>query len=421
METLKKAPTLRQNKKTIDILELQLPQEIRIKIFEYFEKKELMRLATVSKSWRDFIFGTPRFWRCMNLKLSCRRQSKHNEAACWYAARLGEHFRDLTISCLHANKHIHCDTMAVCLRKLLLNLRQANLTTLIITDLRCRSARTPIWSSIVRILTRILSRCGQLQQFGMPLVQWKVPEGSKFLNTVLSKARGTLHSLRIDGFFKPVTFKKRFLRPVEFDQLTNGILALNHLTQLGIDYFILTDAFVDALSRSYANLRKLTLFLNGSSCFIKIISHKSWANLVKGCQQLKVGLRMISGAYGLHTYALLDLLDPVLHLSDIRIKCTKTFAFYNMRGALNEISHYFSHCLVKLELDLNSSGRSDTEFLGLVRQCKHLVHLNVSANFVDLETARIAMALVEQRRRDLSVRDLPGSSKKRVRANPPDA
>lgn len=259
----------------------QLPREILLHIFSFLDLTDLTRLAYVCTAWRNLINATPGLWRTMYIKLSCRQYSLNNVKDYWYANRFGGHLRELFITCVHHKNHETCNNMGVCIRKLLLHLRPTGLTTLSIYSGRLYGVSGPITTSIVTILKRMLSRAPKLQHFKMPLALWRVPAGKNVLNTLLSVSRCTLQSLMIHGFFLPPNFGQK---PAEFDQLTSGILSLNHLTKLGIDYFILNDAFIDALARSTTKLQKLKMFDMDVQSTLPNVTHKSWQNLVsKSC------------------------------------------------------------------------------------------------------------------------------------------
>lgn len=270
------APTLNKPSKAWYLPD-HLPQEIILHIFSFLETKDLIRLATVCKSLRELIHTTPRFWRNIQVKLSCSQSSVHSEAAKWLVTRFGTHFRELEINCEHHREHIHCKSMAVCLRKLLLSLRQKSLTSLLITELRFSKAKVPEATCIIASLNRVVSRSRHLQHFGMPFAFWRISDGITLLDTVLSVSKGTLKSLFIEGFFQTDTLDRP---PVEFDRVTRGILSLSNLTKLGIDYCFLSDAFVNALSRSHAKLKKLKLHDNRHVWYIADIHQSSWVALV---------------------------------------------------------------------------------------------------------------------------------------------
>lgn len=255
----------------------QVPKELLLYIFSFLDKNTLLRLLTVCKSWRNLILNSPKLWRNKHLKLACSRQSLHSKRSYSYAKRFGAHVRRLSISCEHPQGHA-CKFMAICLRKVLRSLRHPSLTSLKITDLRLGSAGGVTVASLCQVMMRVLSDMDNLQCFLMTSSLWPLQEGVRVIDTIVSVFRGTLRSLVIDGFFQDGALPQP---STQYDQITNGILSLTRLTKLGVDYLLLTDSFVTALSSSHARqLKILKLTLEDLNPRTPKILKTSWANLV---------------------------------------------------------------------------------------------------------------------------------------------
>ncbi|XP_059153244.1 uncharacterized protein LOC131939012 [Physella acuta] len=401
------ARTLNKPSNTFNLTE-QLPNDVLLHIFSFLDFKDLTRLAYVCTSWRNLINTSPGLWREMYLKLTCRLHSAQNVRTYWYASRFGSYLRELIIHCLH-HKNNFCKNMAVCVRKMLLNLHATSLTSLNIFGVKLFGVSSPIMMSLASILTRFLTRNPCLQHFKMPLALWRVTAGKKVLNTVLTVCKGTLESLMIHGFFLPPKFGQK---PADFDQLTNGILSLKNLTKLGIDYFILNDVFINALSKSNTKLKRLKMFDMDVRCTVPKVTHNSWRNLTVASPEMQVAF------FG---YSVPDVmiakLDSILPIYDIRVGVVG-FGPRNrtsMSAVLKHITENFSGTLVKLQLDIDTTDRIDTAFLRLVRQSKHLIRVTVSARFTNSKIKKTVLNVVRERRRRLHLETLPENTSKRAR------
>ncbi|XP_059173844.1 uncharacterized protein LOC131954282 [Physella acuta] len=358
----------------------QLPREVIIHIFRYLGKSELLRVARVCKCWWDLIHTTSSLWRDMHLELSCNSKSIHRKRACWYASQFGNHFRKLSVTCVHDNNHMVCRLMGINFRRLLLTLHQPELTSLKVTDLKLRGALMCTVKSISEILTRMLSRLEGLQCFKMTSSLFRIDEGVKVIDTVLTVSRGTLQSLVIDGFFE-ATFLAQ--RPAEFERVTNGILSLNRLTKLSIDYQLLTDSFVTALSRSHTGqLKVLKISAFQLSSKDDKTSRSSWLTLIEACPTLKVAF-YIEGWVLSPFVSILDILDPVLPVYRIWLMLRSRFNYFDMQGSsaasvLEDIATSFRQSLVKFEMNVdNKSDPVDAAILKLVRKCHRLTTVKV--------------------------------------------
>ncbi|XP_059173674.1 uncharacterized protein LOC131954158 isoform X1 [Physella acuta] len=408
---------------------VQLPNEITIKVLSYLDTIEVLRMATVCKSWKDLIHTTPSVWRNIHLQLSCNRKSSHNKRTFLCAQQFGMHFRKLSVSCSHDHQTAICKFMAIDFRKLLLSLHQTSLTSIKITDLQLRGALLSTVKSITEILTRILSRSDRIQCFKMSSAQFRVEEGINVLDTVFSESRGTLETLYVDTFFREslLGYPRR-----EQDKLTNGILSLTRLTKLGIDYLHLTDGFLTALSRSHAGqLKRLTIVAkylmdDGPRIFnygTKLATN-SWLTLAGSCPELKVVF--VTDGYTLaRLNSCMEILDRVMPI--YKIKLMLDFGYHDdlnssrFTNLLNEITANFRNSLVKLELEhWHPTGQIDAAFLDLVRKCQLLTHIKATAYFSDPETERIALELVHARRRQQEMRESQEMPNKRAKLTPAD-
>ncbi|XP_059175902.1 uncharacterized protein LOC131955700 [Physella acuta] len=400
-----------------------IPQEILIKIFSYFDLKDLVKLAGVCKSWRDLIHGTPQFWWNAHLKLSCKKQSKLRQNSYLFAKLYGSRCRNLVISCEHRFHYLGCcRTMIVYLRKLLLLLHPPNLTSLKISDARIGCERESVMSSILQILTRMLSRFDRLECFAMPFAKWQVLEGTKVFDAVISASKETLQILMIEGFF-------HILRelivgiPVDFDAVTNNILSLKNLKKLGIDYFVLTDDFVNALSTSCIKLKTLRICVPFCGVDTKIITQSCWVNLVKDFPTMTVELSF-AGLFEDPTVSIPAVLDPVLPINKIRLDLRDGYNRHtepNIGAVLLHISTHFSRCLVKFEMDIdNFDNPIDGALEILVRNCQRLLHLKASAHFASPHTRQRVLDLIQARRQRLIECKHLEISNKRRKLNPPD-
>ncbi|XP_059153247.1 uncharacterized protein LOC131939014 isoform X2 [Physella acuta] len=365
------------NNSMIPYLPDRVPQHVLMQIFTYLDRIDLIRLAGVCKYLRDLIFTSPQIWRTIRLKLSCRQYPMCNKSALWYAKLFGIHFKDLLIVCDHVRPHISCKTMTVCLRNILLSLGQTRLTSLVIREGRLVNATVPVVSSLVEILTRILTRCRDLQHFGMPCALWTVKDGSKVLDTLWSTSRGSLKSLRLDAYYVPPEDGRR---PAEFDRVTTGILSLTHLTILGIDYCVLNDAFINSLSRANIKIKVLILFDLEVEGDWTQISKNAWVNLTQACPEMKVYF-VTNGS----TERIIPKLEPALKFYSIQmyvdVRASRTAP--KVGEVLRHISTNFSRCLVRFDMEIHFDDRITTSLLHLVRHCQHLVHVKEATDLLE--------------------------------------
>ncbi|XP_059153254.1 uncharacterized protein LOC131939020 [Physella acuta] len=274
--------------------------------------------------------------------------------------------------------------------------------------------KAPEASCTVDSLTRILSRSQHLKHFGMPFAFWRISDGIKVLDTVLSVSKGSLQSLFVEGFFQSDAIHPQ---SDEFDRVNNGILSLNRLTELGIDYVFLSDAFVNAMARSYARLKKLKLFDNHYLMYRVEIQQSSWVKLTQACPEIKVALYTNSDSDWIIT-----MLDPVLPIYDLRMNMSvlRYFRRGSVARLLEHIKTNFSHSLVELHMVAGKKEKIDGVFLRLVRQCTHLVHVNVSARFTNPKIKKTVLDIIQKRRRQLHLEKFPETSHKRMRKNTTD-
>ncbi|XP_059175914.1 uncharacterized protein LOC131955708 [Physella acuta] len=399
------------------------PQEILIKIFSYFDLKDLVKLAGVCKSWHDLIHGTPQFWWNAHLKLSCKKQSKLRQNSYLFAKLYGSRCRNLVINCEHRFYYLACcKNMTVYLRKLLLLLKPTKLTSFKISDARMGCERESVRSSILQILTRMLSRFDRLQCFAMPFAKWRLIDGIKVLDAVISASKETIQSLMIDGFFH--TFIVLFPQePVNFDNVTNNILSLKKLKKLGIDYFVLTDDFVNALSTSCAQLETLRICAPYVCVATKTITQSCWVKLMRVFPTKKVEFSSINSLTEDASVSVPAVLDPVLPINKIRLNilCLDTNAIPNTGAVLQHISTHFSRSLVKFEMNIdNLDGPIDGALEIFVRNCPRLLHLKVSAHFASPHTQQRVLDLIQARRQRLIECKHLEISNKRRKLNPPD-
>ncbi|XP_059173833.1 F-box only protein 39-like [Physella acuta] len=399
----------------------KLPQEVIYNIFDYLKQSDLLRLATVCKYWRDSIHTTAQFWRCMRLNLSCDKKSAHSKKSCWYATQLGSHFRELSISCHHHHKSKDCKNMAFDFRRLLLCLCHSNLTSLKITDLRLDSALISTVAVIRQVMTRMLSSYHRLHCFQMSSAQWPLHEGIKVIDTVLTVSRGTLQSLVIDGFFEATSLAQR---PAEFERVTNGILSLNRLTKLGIDYQLLTDSFVTALSRSHTGqLKVLKISAGQADAAVSKIPGSVWSTLIEACPALKIAFVIDD----LSSYVtIVDMLDHVLPIYKIRFLLNSTPARFESDCmctlvVLALVMTYYRQTLVKFEMDVGVKFYGiDIAFLMFVAKCQNLLYVKASSSFTDPETEMTAQIVLQERRRQRDLRMSQDTANKRAKRSPHD-
>ncbi|XP_059175900.1 uncharacterized protein LOC131955698 [Physella acuta] len=385
----------------VSYLQDQVPQEIVIKIFSYFDIKELVKLAAVCRSWRDLIHGTPRFWWKAYLTLPCWRQRKLRKNVYSYAALYGNRCRDLVISCEHRYVNVACcEKLAIYLRNLLHLLHPTTLTSFKINDARLVCGKPSVRSSVIKILIGMLSRFDRLQCFAMPFAKFFYTEGIKVLKTVTSASKETLQSLLIEGFFHTPN-EIIMEEPVSFDDVTKGILSLNNLKKLGIDFFVLTDDFVNALCTSSAKLEKLKINSSYITFSTKNISQISWLNLTKAFPKMKVEIS-ITSIVEFPTISIPVVLEPVLPISKIRLDIRKNYHPNdepNIGAVLRHISTHFSRSLVKFEMDIDNRDHPIDEVLKIfVQSCPHLLHLTVSAHFASPHTQQHVLDLIQARR-----------------------
>ncbi|XP_059153248.1 uncharacterized protein LOC131939015 [Physella acuta] len=389
----------------------QIPQHVLLQIFTYLDRTDLIRLAGVCKYLRDLIFTSPQIWRTIRLKLSCSQYPLRNKSALWYAKLFGIHFKDLLIDCEIVRQHNFCKNMAVCLRNLLLSLGQTRLTSLVIKYGQIVHASVPVVSSLVEILTRFLTRCRDLKIYGMPCALWTVQDGSKVLDTLWSTSRGSLKSLRLEGYFVP---PKDGRRPAEFDRVTTGILSLTHLTTLGIDYCVLNDAFINSLSRANIKIKLLILFDVEVEGDWTQISKNAWVNLTQACPEMKVSF-ITNGSPD----RMIAKLEPALNFYSIRIyvDVSANRTAPKVGEVLRHITTNFSRSLVKFEMVVDIDDRITTSVLHLVRHCQHLVHVKISAMFPNPKIKETILKLIQNRRRQIYLRKYPNTANKRARTN----
>ncbi|XP_059155687.1 uncharacterized protein LOC131940835 [Physella acuta] len=394
----------------------KLPSVVLVNIFRFVDNKnELLRLASVCRSWRDLIYTTPTLWRNMHLKLCCDCKCLNTKKAFSNAIRFGCHLYELSISvCKHHKCYPNSCSLATVFRKCLQDLRHPTLTSIKINDIELREALTRTTPGISREMTRLVSRLDRLQCFKMTKAQWPIEEGNNLINTVLTTSRGTLQSLDIDGFFEEKSLAEK---PVKLDQLTTGILSLTRLTKLGIDYILLTDDFVTSLSRSHAGqLQTLKLvasvILYGTTPHL--ISRKAWVNLTDACPAMKVAFYVDLDILEDSDF---EILDPVLPI--YKINFLEGYNLYELDDVLEYIAHNFRKSLVKLEGDIDSDNvLTDDVFLQFVRKCRRLRCVNVSDYFLKPETAKTAMKLIGDRKRRHDLIMLQGQPTKRTKTGP---
>ncbi|XP_059153237.1 uncharacterized protein LOC131939007 [Physella acuta] len=401
----------------------QIPQELLLNIFSYLDKNTLLRLMCVCKHWRKLILTSPKLWRNKHLKLACSRPSLYNKRAYSYAKRFGSYVQRLNITCEHPNRHA-CKFMAICLRKLLLSLRHPSLTSLKITDLRLDNSGGGVTLvSLSQVMTRILSSMDKLQDFHMTSSLWPLQEGLRVILTVLSVFRGTLRSLVIDRFFSDDSI----LQPsTVVDQLTRGILALPRLAKLGVDYFLVTDDFVTALSKSHAGqLKVLKLTVKDLNPRTPKILKTTWVQLKKACPSLKVAFQ-IDGWVISPSVAIPAILDPVLPIYKIRLMIGSKFVLLDtdklkMATVLQHITTSFSQSLVKFEMEVdNYIDPIDASFKRLVQNCRHLIRVKVWAFFSGQHTRRLVLGHIQARKLQHKIKTFLEKTNKRPRLNPPD-
>ncbi|XP_059153250.1 uncharacterized protein LOC131939016 [Physella acuta] len=401
----------------------KLPPEVLTKIFSFIrDKNELLRLASVCRTWRDLIHTAPQLWRNIRLKLCCDCECVHRKRALSCVQRFGCHFRDLSLSCVHHNNHVSCKFMAMDFRKVLLGLHQTTLTSLKITDLGLSGAKLSTVSGIAHVLTRMLSSLNCLKSFQMSSAQWPLDEGIKVIDTVLTVSRKTLKSLFIDGFFEPTSLADR---PAEFDQVTNGILSLHRLTKLSIDYGLLTSAFVSAMSESHAGqLTTLQLVISGiMDRYLPKVSHKAWLSLTKACPTLKVAFNVDIWILD-PSHSDLDILDPALPIYKLRLLNGEmylilTWQAYMIFYVLRYIMNNFSNTLEQFSGDLSDTDETiDADFLQFVKKCQRLHYIKVSANFYEPDTVKTVKKLVQERRRRYDKRKTLEVPEKRAKTTP---
>ncbi|XP_059173863.1 F-box only protein 39-like [Physella acuta] len=399
----------------------KLPREVVLNIFNRLQQSDLFRLATVCKSWRDLIHTTPHFWRTMHLKLSCAHKSMHSKRALWWSNILGGHFKELWISCHHEHAAQGCKSVVNDFQKVILNLLHLSLTSLKITDLQLHSTWNHLVLGTRYVMTRLLPSLDRLQYFQMSSANWPVREGFKVMDTILTVSRGTLQSLVIDGFFDTATLTKR---PAEFERVTNGILSLNRLTKLGIDYQLLTDSFVTALSRSHTGqLKVLKILARHMDRNTPRISKNSWLTLIKACPTLKVAFNID----GLNSYiTIVDILDPVLPIYKIRLMLKSSLEPSEWDGictsaVLGLITINFRHSLVKFEMEVGRrSCLIDLAFIMLVKSCHQLMDVKTWAHFTYPTTATTVRAILQERRWQHNRRIFQENASKRTKLNPED-
>ncbi|XP_059139932.1 uncharacterized protein LOC131928045 [Physella acuta] len=400
----------------------RVPQDILINIFSLLDSYDLLRAAAVCKSWRDLIHGTPRLWKNMLLKLSCMRQSGIRKNAYSYAKIYGKRFRKLVISCQNRRNQINCMDVVVCFKKILPLLHPTHLTSLKITDLRLRHARANTVSSIVRILTRQLSKFDHLEYFGMPFLQCGVVEAVKIVTTVLLSSKETLQSLMIEGFFQP-SFIAITVLPRSFISLIDGVLSLNCLRKLGIDYFLLTYGLLNSLSASNAKLETLKIGVTILYPLPNIISKSAWLNLMNAFQKLKI-VFSFDGFVSDPSVSIPAILDPVIPIHNIRLIIGDNYDHTNelkMAAVLQHISTHFSRSLVKFEMDIdNYDDPIDAALETFVQKCRRLLHLKVSAHFASPHTQQRVLELIQARKQRLEDCKLLMKSNKRRKLNTPE-
>ncbi|XP_059173869.1 F-box only protein 39-like [Physella acuta] len=396
-----------------------LPQEVMVNIFDYLPQSDLFRLATVCRSWRDLIHTTPHFWRTMHLKLSCAHKSLHSKRTLCLSNILGGHFKELWISCLHQHANAGCKSMANDFRKFLLNLQHPSLTSIKIVDLQLQGALLTTVSGIRQVMMRMLSGLDRLHCFQMSSAQWPLHEGIKVMDTVLTVSRGTLQSLVIDGFFEATSLAQR---PAEFERVTNGILSLNRLTKLGIDYQLLTDSFVTALSRSHTGqLKVLKIVASKLENNTPLIKERAWLCLTKACPAMKVAYTVD----GMPSFmAIYNALDPCLPIYKIRLLLAEKpqsleLDDFTVAVVLSLFMVSFWRRLVKFEMDIASKSELiDLTFLMLVTQCEKLLYVKTSANFHYPDTLSVAERLIQQRKRQHDETQCVETPCKRAKTNP---
>ncbi|XP_059155391.1 uncharacterized protein LOC131940674 [Physella acuta] len=395
----------------------KLPSVVLVNIFRFVDNKnELLRLASVCRSWRDLIYTTPTLWRNMHLEFCCNCKCLNRKTAFSNVKRFGCHLYELSISiCEHHKYHVFCNFLVIDLRKLLLSLHHSTLKSVKIDDIIVLETSCRTMSGISRDLTSMVSRLDRLQCFKMTKSQWPIEEGNNLINTVLTTSRGTLQSLDIDRFFHTRLLAEK---PVKLDQLTTGILSLTRLTKLGIDYILLTDDFVTSLSRSHAGqLQKLKLMASAAmNQLIPKISSNCWEKLTEACPAMKVAFYVDGWVFNFLNLNL-GILDPVLPIYKIRI--LNLARCFTMATVLTYITTHFSKSLVQLDGNLNSFIETiDADFLNLVRECLQLIYINVSGYFRSQTTVQTAMRLIRERNRRHNMKTSQGPPNKRAKTGP---
>ncbi|XP_059173870.1 F-box only protein 39-like [Physella acuta] len=397
-----------------------LPKQILIKIFDYLQQNDFIRVATVCQSWRYVVNHTPKFWRKIHLRLSCKHKPMYRRKACWLAKTMGRYFQEVYVSCNHKHDGINCKNVRYEFCELLSCLpNKLNLTKLKITDLLLESPLCFVIRIIRVLITRLLSKQDRLECFQMSSANWPVHEGNNVLYVLFSVARGTLQSLLIDGFYEEISFD---YGPEVFDNLFSGILSLSRLTKLGIDYVFLSDFFLAELSRTFAGqLKVLKVTTSQVDRKTSILSRSSWVTLTKACPALKVAFT-INGMCSL--FKTIRKLSPVVPVYKLRLSLrsgpnSPDVGSFSIAALLGHVTMSYRHTLVKFELDFGrKSGFIDLAFLMLVKKCQHLVYVETPKQFSHPESERVVRNLIQQRRRKLNMR-LPGYVvNKRVKINP---
>ncbi|GFO19960.1 F-box only protein 39 [Plakobranchus ocellatus] len=392
----------RSDEKVCDGLCLpSLPSETLLHIFSFMDKNEQLRMSAVCKTWRQLIFSSPQLWRRRQLTLRCSRHSKHSRNAYFYARHLGRYLHKLSVACEHPNNH-SCRSMAICFRKLLMGLKTpfpSALRSFKVTDLRLRFARASVLLDISTALERFIYSLNHLQCFHMSNAHWPAQEGLKVMKSVLTSCPDSLHTLRIDGFFLP-----RFVPPKAADVLTTGLSSLTCLSKLSIDYFYLCEQSVVALASSRrGQLRVLKLVACDVNPHSRFVPRAAWLALSRACPSMRVKVA-VQGFTVSPAQSLPLLLSPAFRLHNLRLDIGNQFTFLdmprlNMAAVLAHVTRHFRRRLTRFEMDIdNHNDTLDAALVRMVRKCRNLVSVKVTAYFSQPETDAVVRDLVRARR-----------------------
>lgn len=376
----------------------QLPDEILLSIFKFFQDKDLVNAACVNKRW-NLVTKDPQLWRSRTFEFRgyCRSQrEKIQQSIQKYLSLHGQHLRKLTVLCPSPNLlTAHCVSQSVqtvlkgtcTLQKDRRSMREFHMCHMDFENTweSFRSSRHILMDSIKFFIKRQTS----LRVFNMSDNFMSYPFASEVMRCLTrSKCTRTLEKLDIVDFY----YHRRVNSACIGKQIRSLALRCCSLREIALNYSYLYSTQVVSLCENLQDsLQKLYLYVSfwEYNRHDEIISSKDWKLAIEAIPSLQVVVLMSFWCTDPTNF-----LDKAMPLTGLEIKggqCRYSLQSYADKSIflMNHLAKNFSGTLKYLTLNADGPSSTnvdfETSFSNFLSSCKTLEKVVISDNLLTVQ------------------------------------